>query len=81
MGGKDLEVEIIPKGLKVMAPIKKVSEAEEPFSVLQHFTDFLDTKPLTSTIVKKHKELLQLNQNLLRRLSYSKKHNPSDKEK
>lgn len=25
MGGKDLEVEIIPKGLKVMAPIKKVS--------------------------------------------------------
>lgn len=81
MGGKDLEVEIIPKGLKVMAPIKKVSEAEEPFSVLQHFTDFLDTKPLTSTIVKKHKELLQLNQNLLRRLSYSKKQNPSDKEK
>lgn len=81
MGGKDLEVEIIPKGLKVMAPIKKVLEAEEPFSVLQHFTDFLDTKPLTSTIVKKHKELLQLNQNLLRRLSYSKKQNPSDKEK
>lgn len=81
MGGKDLEVEIIPKGLKVMAPIKKAPEAEEPFSVLQHFTDFLDTKPLTSTIVKKHKELLQLNQNLLRRLSYSKKQNPSDKEK
>lgn len=72
MGGKDLEVEIISKGLKVMAPGKE-SHIEEPFSVLQHFTDFLDTKPITSSIAKKHKELLQLNQNLLRRLSHNGK--------
>ena len=68
MGGKDLTVEIIHRGLKVIAP-EKGRTYTEPFSVLQHFTDFIGTRPLTSTIAEKHRKLLQLNQNLLRRLS------------
>lgn len=68
MGGKDLEVEVIHRGLKVIAP-EKGHNAVEPFSVLQHFTDFFGTRPLTATIAEKHRKLLQLNQNLLRRLA------------
>ncbi len=68
MGGKDLEVEVIHRGLKVIAPEKEHNMAE-PFSVLQHFTDFFGTRPLTATIAEKHRKLLQLNQNLLRRLA------------
>lgn len=68
IGGKDLVVEVVHWGLKVIAPEKRLT-SEEPFSVLQHFTDFFGTKPLASTIAEKHKKLLQLNQNLLRRLS------------
>ena len=68
MGGKDLEVEVIHRGLKVLAPEKEHNMAE-PFSVLQHFTDFFGTRPLTATIAEKHRKLLQLNQNLLRRLA------------
>lgn len=68
MGGKDLNVEVIHGGLKVIAPEKGRMQTE-PFSVLQHFTDFFGTRPLTATIAEKHRKLLQLNQNLLRRLS------------
>lgn len=68
MGGKDLTVEVIHKGLKVIAP-EKGRSYPEPFSVLQHFTDFIGTRPLTSTIAEKHRKLLKLNQNLLRRLA------------
>ncbi len=68
MGGKDLVVEIVPQGLKVIAPEKRQKKAE-PFSLLQHITDFISDQPLTSTIADKHKKLLVLNQNLLRRIS------------
>ena len=68
MEGKDLKVKIIHRGLKVIAT-EKGRTYTEPFSVLQHFTDFIGTRTLTSTIAEKHRKLLQLNQNLLRRLS------------
>lgn len=68
MGGKDLVVEIIPQGLNVIAP-NIVQETAEPFSLLQHFTDFISARPLTSTIADKHRKLLELNHTLLRRLS------------
>ena len=68
MGGKDLEVEVISKGLKVIAP-QKTKSGVEAFNVLQHFTDFIGSRPITSAITRKHKELLQINHNLLRRLS------------
>ena len=68
MGEKDLEVEIISKGLNVIAPQRGKSTIEA-FNILQHFTDFIGSRPITSTIARKHKELLQINHNLLRRLS------------
>ena len=40
MGGKDLEVKVISKGLKVIAP-QKTKSGVEAFNVLQHFTDFM----------------------------------------
>lgn len=69
MGGKDIEVEIIPAGLKVMIPKEEEKPYAYPFNVFQYFTEFVGKKPITSEIAKKHKELLQINQNLLRRLS------------
>lgn len=68
MGGKDLTVEVVHRGLRVIAPERGKTSAE-PFSILQHFTDFIGTRPLAYSIAEKHKKLLQLNQNLLRRLS------------
>lgn len=68
MGGKDLKVEIVPGGLKVIAP-EKGRFVLEPFNPFQYFADFVGRKPLTTTIIRKHKELLKLNHNILRRLS------------
>lgn len=69
MGGKDLEVQIIHQGLHVIAPIRPKRMPSPPLNILQHFTDFIGRRPLTSTIAQKHKQLLLLNQHILRRLS------------
>lgn len=69
MGGKDLHVEIIHQGLRVIAPLKPKRMYEQPFSILQHVTDFIGRRPITSSIAEKHHQLLMLNQNILRRLS------------
>lgn len=71
MGGKDLKVEIIHKGLHVIAPENPHTTAE-PFSILQHFTDFVGQRPISSLIAARHKQFLQLNQNILRQLSKKK---------
>lgn len=68
LGGKDLEVEIVSGGLKVVIPEKGQGSAE-PFNLLQHFTDFIGTRPLALSIAGKQHKLLQLNQGLLHRLS------------
>ena len=72
IGGKDLKVEIIQSGLNVVAP-ENPRETIEPFSLLQHFTDFVGQRPISSLIAARHKRFLQLNQNLLRQLSSKKK--------
>lgn len=72
MGGKDLKVEIIQGGLNVVAP-ENPRNTMEPFSLLQHFTDFVGQRPISSLIAARHKQFLQLNQNLLRQLSNKKK--------
>ena len=69
MGGKDLKVEIVHQGLNVIAPIRPRLTAAPPLNILQHFTDFLGRRPITSTIAGRHKQLLLLNQQILRRLS------------
>lgn len=69
MGGKDLKVEIIHQGLQVIAPIRPRRMPSPPLNILQHFTDFIGRQPFTSTIAQKHRQLLMLNQHILRRLS------------
>ncbi len=68
IGGKDLEVEIKPKGLHIITP-EKPKETFDPFSLLQNLTDFVDKRPLSTTLAHRHKQLVKLNQNILRRLS------------
>lgn len=70
MGPKDLIVEIIPSALNVIAmpkPQKPVPEKYVPFNILQHITDFIESQPITTTIVEKHKQLIKMNNNILRR--------------
>lgn len=69
MGGKDLKVEIIHQGLHVIAPIRPKRMPSPPLNILQHFTDFIGRRPFTETIAQKHRQLLMLNQHILRRLS------------
>ena len=69
MGGKDLEVQIVHQGLKVIAPMNPKQLYEQPTSILQHVTEFIGKRPITSSLAQKHRQLLTLNQNLLRRLS------------
>lgn len=67
-GGKDLEVEIIHQGLHVVAPLKGHNDTI-PLNVLHHITEFIGMRPITSTIASKHRQLLKLNQHILRRLA------------
>lgn len=69
MGGKDLKVKIIHQGLNVIAPIRPHRSSAPPLNILQHFTDFIGRRPLTATIADKHKQLLTLNQQILRILA------------
>ena len=63
------QVEIVHQGLHVIAPMKPARMYEQPFNILQHFTDFIGRRPISTTISDRHKQLLMLNQNILRRLS------------
>ena len=67
MGGKDLKVEIEHKGLKVVCPEEKIAE-EVDSNILQYFAELVNTEPITAAISEKHKQLKELNQNILRRL-------------
>ena len=67
-GGKNLEVEIIHQGLHVVAPLKGHNDTI-PLNVLHHITEFIGMRPITSTIASKHRQLLKLNQHILRRLA------------
>lgn len=69
IGGKDLKVEIIHEGLNVIAPTYPRHALTPSLNILQHFTDFIGRRPLTTTISNKHKQLLTINQQILRRLS------------
>ena len=69
MGGKDIEVELIPHGLNVIISNKK--KEEEPFSLLQQIAEYFSgLKPKHEEMIKqKYNHLFVLNRHLLRRLS------------
>ncbi|MDO4181192.1 MAG: YegS/Rv2252/BmrU family lipid kinase [Bacteroidales bacterium] len=68
MAGKDIEVELIPKGLNIIIPDKK--KESEPFSLLQQMAEYLSgLRPKREAFTMRNKHLFELNKNLLRRLS------------
>lgn len=68
MGGKDLKVEIIHKGLKVLCPDYKRLNDGDP-NLLKYISELVNNNSISSTINEKHKQLLTINQNLLKKLS------------
>jgi YegS/Rv2252/BmrU family lipid kinase len=72
MDGKDIEVEIVPQGLTVVAPSEVVQVDESPTSPLQYINEFftgLKPKPADLFNPSRYNRLFELNKNLLRRLS------------
>ena len=68
MGGKDLEVEMIPAGLKTVVPDGQEPVAE-PYSFLFHFSDFIGHRQLANALVDRHRQLQALNQQIRKKLS------------
>ena len=68
MGGKDIEVELIPHGLNIIVSDRK--KEDEPFSLLQQIAEYFSgMKPKSESFASRHSHLFELNRNLLRRLS------------
>lgn len=68
IGPKDLVVEIVPSALKVICPPKPKRSIYEPHNILQHITDFIEAKPVSSSIAEKHRQLLEMNRTLMKKL-------------
>lgn len=73
MGGKDIEVELIPHGLNVIISNKKRGGT---FSLLQQIVEYFSgLKPKHEELIKqKYNHLFVLNRHLLRRLSKNRLH-------
>jgi hypothetical protein len=70
MAGKELEVEIIPKGLYVIASEKKKEKTENE-NLLQVISNYFSGLHLMGEemLAKQQNQLFELNRNLLRKLS------------
>ena len=77
-GGKDLEVEIIPKGLNVLAP-EKPAENNTPLNIAHYINEFIQKRPITSVITEKQKQLVKLNKQMLERITNKKRSNDPNK--
>lgn len=78
-GGKDLVVEIISKGLKVVVP-RHPKEAFELANIRQYINEFISSRRIIQEHVKRpSKQILSLNQQLLRKLSQGMKERQEDK--
>ena len=71
MAGKELEVEIIPKGLHVIASVKKKKEKDESLNLLQVISNYFSGLHLKGEemLEKRKNHLFELNRTLLRKLS------------
>lgn len=71
MAGKELEVEIIPKGLRVVALEKKRKEKSDVENVLQIISSYFNGLHLKGEelLAKRQNHLFELNRTLLRKLS------------
>lgn len=68
MGPKDLPVEIIPSALKVVCPPKPKKTSYAPYNILQHITDFIEAQPVSASIIEKHRQLQEMNKNIMKRI-------------
>ena len=78
MGGKDLEVEIIPEGISVIAPEKPTPDIT-PFNWAHIVNEFIQKQPITTAISERHKQLTRLNKQVLRHIKSRKRFNGPDK--
>lgn len=71
MAGKELEVEIIPKGLQVIASVKKNKEKDESLNLLQVISNYFSGLHLKGEemLEKRQNHLFELNRTLLQKLS------------
>ena len=71
MAGKELEVEIIPKGLRVVALEKKRKEKSDAENLLQVISEYFSGLHLKGEelLAKRQNHLFELNRTLLRKLS------------
>jgi diacylglycerol kinase family enzyme len=72
MDGKDIEVELIPQGLTVIAPKEVAPQDEAPRNLLQQMNElFIGLTPNAANIFSPshYNRLFELNKNLLRKLS------------
>lgn len=74
IGGKDLEVEIVPLGLKVITP-KNPNEINDTFNIAHYVNEFIQKRPITSVITENHKKLSKLNKQVIKKFSKIKKTN------
>ena len=71
MGGKDLEVEIIARGLSVITP-RNPGANVTPFNLAYHVNEFIQKRPITSALTEKQKQLIKLNKHVLERITKKK---------
>ncbi len=76
IGPKDLTVEIIPSALKVICPPKPKRSVYEPHNILQHITDFIEGKPVSASIAEKHRKLMEMNRNIMKKLVKKNENTP-----
>ena len=72
IGGKDLEVEIIPLGIKVITPKNPVEE-NDLFSIGHYVNEFIQKKTISSAISEKQKQFVKLNKHVIKKISNIKK--------
>lgn len=70
MGPKDLVVEIIPSALNVITPVRPEKRNYEPQNIFHHITDFIGGNPINLTLAEKHKQLMNLNKNIIKKLRF-----------
>ena len=76
IGPKDLTVEIIPSALKVICPPKPKRSVYEPHNILQHITDFIEGTPVSASIAEKHRKLMEMNRNIMKKLVKKNENTP-----
>lgn len=70
MAGKDIDVEVVPKALNIIINSKRKRRIKKPDSLLKIVSDyFVEVNAIRGNLQTRNRKWLELNRNLLRRLS------------